>query len=573
MAKVENSSSNAQLKGPKSIKQTVAVLVGTFMVLIAIIGEIVALVIFSSSQEETMQLSMRAVSRAYSIMLNNTPEMEETEFRSFLASNLSGIKINDIDSSYIMVVNRDSIVEFHGGDSSRIGQQTINDVMLRITQEVRTGATAPGTGGYATYTVSGVEKFSSYYVTTDGRFVVCAVMDKKDVTADVVAHFLRMSILIYAGFLILFIVIAYVVVGKVVKPIGILKHFIDRVANFDLHYSEEGEAAAVMVRRDEFGQIGRELRTMMESLKEVVNRLDESSQDLNQKATHLHSSMEQVSENSSDNSATSEELAAGMEETTATTETIATSVTSVAETAKAIKDQTDEGVRTASDIQKKATQIAAEAEESGKKTQVIFENVRVKSEAAIESSKAVSKINELTENIKSIADQTNLLALNASIEAARAGESGKGFAVVAEEIGNLANQSGETVESISAIVGEVNVAVGNMSDCLSEMMDFIANTVSKDYVSFTSVSRQYNDDAIYFENSMKEITDAVNSLSDSMDSIREAIDGINTTINESAIGVTDVAQKTTDIVGLIGEANDIARDSKELANTLKGIVD
>ena len=69
-----------------------------------------------------------------------------------------------------------------------------------------------------------------------------------------------------------------------------------------------------------------------------------------------------------------------------------------------------------------------------------------KADAAVEQSKAVQKINDLTNEIKEISSQTNLLALNANIEAARAGEAGRGFAVVASEIGSLASQTLSTVE-------------------------------------------------------------------------------------------------------------------------------
>ena len=60
-------------------------------------------------------------------------------------------------------------------------------------------------------------------------------------------------------------------------------------------------------------------------------------------------------------------------------------------------------------------------------------------QAAMEELQALSKINDMAEQILVITDQTNLLSLNASIEAARAGEAGRGFAVVAGEIGKLAD--------------------------------------------------------------------------------------------------------------------------------------
>ena len=78
-------------------------------------------------------------------------------------------------------------------------------------------------------------------------------------------------------------------------------------------------------------------------------------------------------------------------------------------------------------------------------------------ESAIEETKVIGKIVEVSQAISSIAEQTNLLALNASIEAARAGEAGKGFAVVADEINALATQTKD-------LVGQIN---GTMENRLS----------------------------------------------------------------------------------------------------------
>lgn len=553
---------NNELKGFRSIKSAVALMVLVCMIVIAAFGEILAVIIFSGEQEETMQVCMIDLAKAYGDALDRAPETD-------LEDLLKGVTIADIPSSYVMVTDSSGIILYHGGDHSKIGNSSASAAVQHVVDELSKGVRVEP--GSASYEISGSEKFAAYYLTKDNRIVVVA-MDAKDVTSGVISKFLKISILLYTIVVAICAVVAYFFVGRLVKPVEIIKHFIDRVSNLDLHYSETGEAAHVMKRRDEFGQIGREMRTMIDELKDIVGKLDHASDELTGEATRLHNTMESVNEDASDNSATSEELAASMEETTATTETITANITTITSTARDVKAHADDGMKTAMDIQAKAQEIANQAIESSNKTKNIFENVRVRSGEAIEESKAVSKINELTDQIKSIANQTNLLALNASIEAARAGEAGRGFAVVAEEIGSLASQSGDTVESITGIVREVNVAVDNMSECLSEMMDLIENTVSADYDSFTNVSTQYRDDAKYFEDEMGGITNAVNDLSESLDSIQDAIEGINTTISEAAIGVTDVAQKTTDIVDLTSEATTIADDSKKLAHDLKDIV-
>lgn len=548
--------------GFRSIKATVALLVLIAMVIIAAAGEIIAVEIFSADQQEMMKEVMTDIATAYAHLLNVDPNADLDEA-------MSGVKINNVESSYLLVVDKDAVIDFHGSDPSKVGNETASSVLHEVAEKVRNGETVkPGSGHYS---INGVTKYAAYAVTDDER-IVAAAMDEKDVTGAIVSSFIRTSLMIYVLIVAVVAIIMYLIVGRVTKPAQTIESALNKVANFDLSLDESAETRKILQRRDEFGRMIRAVRLMKEELIDIIGAIDNSSADLNGKATHLRDTMGSVSDSTSINSATSEELAASMQETTATTQTIAASVTEIAGTAEDVNTQAGEGRSAAADIQKKATEIASQAEESGRRIDEIFKNVRVKSEAAIEDSKAVHRIDELTEEINSIASQTNLLALNASIEAARAGEAGKGFAVVAEEIGNLANQTGETVGSISSIVKDVNVAVEHMSDCLSEMLDVIENTVSKDYITFTEVSQQYNDDAKYFEGAMTNISDNINDLSAAIQNIHDAINGINITVGEAANGVTDVAEKTSDIVNLAGDASDIADESLELSEELKGIV-
>ena len=165
-----------------------------------------------------------------------------------------------------------------------------------------------------------------------------------------------------------------------------------------------------------------------------------------------------------------------------------------------------------------------------------------------------------------------LLALNASIEAARAGEAGRGFAVVATEIGSLADQTSKAIADIGNIVKAVNEAVGNMTECLSETTGFLETTVLEDYKEFEQVGAQYQDDADVFKSNMNQVKDSMLQLSDLIESIAQALSGINDTVGEAAVGVSDIASKTSGMVEKTGATHDMVSECYSCADELREIV-
>lgn len=105
------------------------------------------------------------------------------------------------------------------------------------------------------------------------------------------------------------------------------------------------------------------------------------------------------------------------------------------------------------------TEIYSMLNETTKESQhtltIVQETVAHSEESKSLLSSVVERMRSMTEKInliESIATQTNLLSLNASIEAARTSEKGKGFSVVAHEIGELAENSRTSANSISEII-------------------------------------------------------------------------------------------------------------------------
>ena len=230
-----------------------------------------------------------------------------------------------------------------------------------------------------------------------------------------------------------------------------------------------------------------------------------------------------------------------------------------------------DGEELSNEIEARAAKLKESATESVKLAREMFASLQKNSAKAMEEAKAVEKINELTEVIMRISSQTSLLALNASIEAARAGEAGKGFAVVATEIGNLANQSSETVANINNIVAEVNQVVRDMGSTLHDTTQFMENQVVPDYQAFYDVSNQYNEDSVAVKNSMTSIQESVAQLNETMGMMTDGLEGISKTVNESATGVTDIAEKTASVVNRMGETMEMVAGCQSEADRLKDI--
>jgi len=194
------------------------------------------------------------------------------------------------------------------------------------------------------------------------------------------------------------------------------------------------------------------LRSVNRSIDQVISSLTDNSSQVTSAAHQIASSSEELSQAATEQASSLEETAASIEEMNSMIQKNAESARRTAELSNSSNEKAEKGkvvvldmIKAIEDISNSNGNIMTQVEESNKKIADIV--------------KVISEIGDKTKIINDIVFQTKLLSFNASVEAARAGEQGKGFAVVAEEVGNLAQMSGNAAEEISSMLEESIIKV------------------------------------------------------------------------------------------------------------------
>ncbi|MFL5815186.1 MAG: methyl-accepting chemotaxis protein [Bdellovibrionia bacterium] len=221
-------------------------------------------------------------------------------------------------------------------------------------------------------------------------------------------------------------------------------------------------------------------RNISSTLQRLTETLRHTSEEVASASMQMSSTSEELSASTAEQSSSLQETSASIEEMSAMISRNAESAKRSGETACASetiahqgKESTSEMLNAILEINEANARIMHEVERSNKE---LTEIVQV-----------ISDISAKTRVINDIVFQTKLLSFNASVEAARAGEQGKGFAVVAEEVGNLAQMSGNAAKeifemlesSISKVEGIVTTTKSNVEGLISTGKDKIETGTQK----------------------------------------------------------------------------------------------
>lgn len=325
--------------------------------------------------------------------------------------------------------------------------------------------------------------------------------------------------------------------------------------------------------KDEIGTIGISINNFIETLQNIMKKITTNTHNLDTTVGNVADKVIKANDNSCDISAVMEELSSSMEEVSATIISVNDNTGHVDSSVAKLSDESIGLLNYVNEMKTRANTLEETAIQNGDTTNKIINEIVDGLENAIEDSKSVDKVNDLTTDILSISSQTNLLALNASIEAARAGEAGKGFAVVADEIRQLADSSRETANNIQNINSMVIEAVNELTKNSNQMIDYVKNTVIKDYDNFVKFGHQYSDDAEHVTEIVNNFNNMASEIKIAMSNVAESLDGISTAVEESTNGITTVATNTTELVSGIEDISNEMTINEQISNELKDEAD
>ena len=381
------------------------------------------------------------------------------------------------------------------------------------------------------------------------------------------AQFLSIGLLAVA--LVVFIIVVLIVLNEVVKPLQNQRKELNAIIE-EINAGQGDLTKRVSVRsHDEIGQASDNINHFIETLQNIMSNIINNSNVLDGVVGNVAESVSSSSDSANDISAIMEELSATMEEVSATTSTVSENTVSADGRIREMNEQTKVISKYAQEMRERAEALENTATENMNNTSRVIGEITEEMNLALENSKSVEKVAQLTDDILSISSQTNLLALNASIEAARAGEAGKGFAVVADEIRQLADSSRETANNIQTINEQVIDAVQGLVKSSEKIITYINESVLPDYQSFVEGGQQYSTDANHIDTTMDECSNMAGEIQATMAKITDAIEGINRAVEESANGVTDAAVSIDSLVQSISTVSGQMEENSAVAKNLK----
>ncbi|MGB3726308.1 MAG: methyl-accepting chemotaxis protein [Glaciecola sp.] len=226
--------------------------------------------------------------------------------------------------------------------------------------------------------------------------------------------------------------IAYLSVRAITVPLARVNQLLKVASSGDLTQRLDDSS------RDEFGTLSKNCNNLIDSLKDLINGI-------NQRADQLAAASGQTSN-------ITKQTTLSIEDQKQQISQIAAATTEMHTTSELVSANADDTLQEIKHADVEAEKVKEISNKNKSTIEVLANDVQQAAEVINKLHQDSASIGGILDVIRGVADQTNLLALNAAIEAARAGEQGRGFAVVADEVRTLASRTQQSTQEINSMI-------------------------------------------------------------------------------------------------------------------------
>lgn len=378
-----------------------------------------------------------------------------------------------------------------------------------------------------------------------------------------------LSLVILVISIIVIVVVLNFLIKRILEPINILKQF--ATGDFSDNVVVQKEIPKEFKNEEE--QIKVATKQVKNKIKNIIISTKNEAENIDAITKGTTDKMRKFNTNINDINNVVKNVGSEIDTTHGLIKSINSSGNELDKVIHSVTEKANKATEQTSEMLERAKAIYNMSINSNNQAIELYNDTKGELEKAIEDSKNVENIQNLTQEILAISSQTNLLALNASIEAARAGEAGKGFAVVADEIRSLADNTKLVVNKINALTQIINNSVMNVSNGSEKLLEFMSEKVTKDYGVMLDIAKKYEEDTVIFNEiasnldmssedmllQMKEIGSAINDITNSSLDIEKGMNEISASLNNLNVTSDDVT----------GSFNELSNLSEELNKTIQ----
>ena len=329
------------------------------------------------------------------------------------------------------------------------------------------------------------------------------------------------------------IVIAFLTVQRITKPLSEINKVLDNVAQGDMTMRLDDS------NKDEFGELAKSLNRVTDNLRNLI-------QGIISRSTQLAAASEETS-------AVTVESSQAIESQRAQVEQAATATTEMSSTSQSVTQSAEDALHEIKQADNEAERVKTISSNNKLTIEQLAREVAGASQVINKLHQDSASIGGILDVIRGIAEQTNLLALNAAIEAARAGEQGRGFAVVADEVRSLASKTQESTQEIQAMI-----------ESLQSGAEEAVSVMAKGQQQADSCVEQSEQAA----SALEQITQAVSQAHDASEQIATAAGEqhqVSQEISESLESIVAIAEQTAEGANQTSaSASEVAKLAEEL---------